>query len=77
MENQRDEIIHQLKALNAATAKQNSYVHIFVVGICYGIGFVVGSAILATIALGVLGPLFAQIPWVHDTFQRGTDLIRR
>jgi len=47
----------------------------FSVGIVYGIGFFIGSAIIATIALGVFGPFFAQIPWVHDSFVTGATLL--
>lgn len=48
----------------------------FVVGIVYGIGFFVGSAIIATIALGILGPWFGKIPWVHSAFETGVSLLR-
>lgn len=77
LEEQRSEIIEQLEVLNAMVKKQNSVRHIFITGIIYGIGFVVGSAILATIALGILGPLLGNIPWIHDTFQAGAELMGR
>jgi len=76
LEEQREEIITELKALNAAVKRQNSIPRIFLTGVIYGIGFVVGSAILATIAIGIFGPTLADIPWVRDTFKAGTDFIR-
>jgi hypothetical protein len=48
----------------------------FVSGILYGIGFFVGSAIIATIALGIFGPWFAQIPWVRAAYEAGTALVQ-
>jgi len=77
LEEQREEIIGQLGVLNAMVKKQNSVRHIFMTGIIYGVGFVVGSAILATITLGIIGPLVGQIPWVHDTYEAGSTLMGR
>jgi hypothetical protein len=77
LENQRDKIIDNLEILNKEVAKQNSLKAMFVRGIVSGIGFVVGSAVIATIAIGVLGPLVGQIPWVHDKFETGSQLINQ
>ncbi|HBB43807.1 MAG: hypothetical protein UW27_C0002G0055 [Parcubacteria group bacterium GW2011_GWA1_44_13] len=76
LDNQRDEIIEQLKALNVKLAKQLEIKRIFLTGIIYGIGFFLGSAIIATIALGVFGPTVAKIPWVQENFERGTSILR-
>ena len=76
IDNQRDEIIEQLKALNVKLAKQLEIKRIFLTGIIYGIGFFLGSAIIATIALGVFGPTVAKIPWVQENFERGTSILR-
>ncbi len=76
LENQRDKIIEQLEILNAKIDRQNSIKQVFKMGIIYGIGFFVGSAILATIALGVLGPLFGKIEWVRTNFEAGGDIIK-
>jgi threonine/homoserine/homoserine lactone efflux protein len=76
LEEQRGEIIAELKVLNTAVKTQNSVGHIFMTGVIYGVGFVVGSAILATIAIGIFGPTIADIPWVRDTFKTGADFIR-
>ncbi|MDO8604824.1 MAG: hypothetical protein Q7K40_05545 [bacterium] len=75
-ENQRDEMIDQLEALNAKLAKQLEIKRIFLTGIIYGVGFFLGSAIIATIALGVFGPTVAKIPWVQENFERGADILR-
>ena len=71
---QRDRIIEELEALNTKMERQNSVRHILVTGIIYGVGFFIGSAILATIALGVLGPWVGQISWIGDNYERGTEL---
>ncbi len=73
-ENKQMEILDQLKLLNKKLAKQNSLRFIFRTGIVYGVGFFIGSAILATIALGVLGPLFGQIDWIAEYYQKGESL---
>ncbi|MFA7309558.1 MAG: hypothetical protein WC050_01500 [Candidatus Paceibacterota bacterium] len=72
----QDEVIKHLEKLNAQIARQNSVSRMFFVGIVYGIGFFIGSAIIATIALGIFGPWFAQIPWVRSSFETGTSLLR-
>lgn len=69
-------IIENLERINRQIAKQNSLGRIFFVGIIYGIGFFVGSAIIATIALGILAPWFGQIPWVRNAFEAGITLLR-
>lgn len=76
LDNQRDKILEQLQALNLKIAKQLAVKQIFLTGIIYGIGFFVGSAILATIALGVFGPMVAKIPWVQENFERGASILR-
>ncbi len=76
LENQRDKIIEQLEILNIKIDRQNSIRHILKTGIIYGIGFFIGSAILATIALGVFGPIFGKIEWVRTNFETGTSILR-
>ena len=75
-DNQRDEIIEQLKALNVKLSKHLEIKRIFLTGIIYGVGFFIGSAIIATIALGVFGPTVAKIPWVQENFERGASILR-
>lgn len=74
IEEQRDKIIEQLELLNVKLAKQNSIKHIFITGIMYGFGVFLGSAVLATIAFGVLSPWFGQIDWVKDNYERGAGM---
>lgn len=69
-------VIELLEQINAQVARQNSISRMFAVGVVYGIGFFVGSAIIATIALGVFGPWFAEIPWVRSAFTTGMTLLR-
>lgn len=73
-EKQQDKIIEQLETLNDKMAEQNTIKRIFVTGIIYGVGFFIGSAIIATIAFGVLSPWFGKIDWVRDNFERGATL---
>jgi len=76
MEDREQKIIEHLETLNRQIARQNSFPRMFVVGIVYGVGFFVGSAIIATIALGIFGPWFARISWIHDFFVAGSSLSR-
>lgn len=71
---QRDSIIEQLELLNTKMARQNSIKHIFLTGLIYGVGFVIGSTIIATIAIGVLSPWIGEIDWIRDSFERGASL---
>ncbi len=53
---QHQQIIDQLQGLNDKIARQNDWVHIFATALVYGVGFVIGSTILATIILGFALP---------------------
>ena len=70
-------IVELLEELNRQTARQNSLGRMFVIGIIYGVGFFVGSAIIATIAFGVLGPWFGEIGWVRNAFETGASLLHQ
>lgn len=74
IEDAQSKIIHQLEMVNEKLTKQNSIKHIFITGIVYGVGFFIGSAILATIALGILGPWLGKIEWVRETYETGASL---
>ena len=76
LDDQCGAIIEQLEMLNRQVARQNSFGRMFFVGIVYGIGFFVGSAIIATIALGVLGPWVAHVSWIRSAFETGLSLLR-
>lgn len=75
-ESQRDKIIEQLELLNSKMVWQNSIKHIFMTGIIYGTGFFIGSAILATIALGILGPVLGKIGWVRNNYETGSSILK-
>lgn len=72
---QQEEVIEQLEKLNEETAKGNSLKQHFVVGIVYGVGFVVGSAIIATALIGLFGPYLIRIPVVHGVFEAGYGVL--
>lgn len=74
---QDNTIIGNLEKINRQLARQNSFGRMFVVGIVYGVGFFVGSAVIATIAFGILGPWVGQIPWVRNAFETGASLLGR
>lgn len=76
-DNQRDKIIEQLEALNVKLAKQISVKNILFTGVIYGIGFFIGSAIIATIVLGMLGPVFGKIEWVKTNYEVGASILKR
>jgi hypothetical protein len=77
LEDQRDKIIENLELLNSQVARQNSLPRMLLAGVIYGIGFFIGSAIIATIALGILGPWVGQIPWVRSAFETGVSLMHQ
>lgn len=70
------EIVDHLEKINYELHRQNSYRHMLGTGIVYGVGFFIGSAILATIALGLFAPWFSEIPLVRDAFTTGSSLRR-
>lgn len=76
IDNQRDKIIEQLEALNVKLEKQISIKNILFTGVIYGIGFFVGSAIIATIVLGMFGPVFGKIKWVKTNYETGTSILK-
>lgn len=71
------EVIAQLGALNEKTARQNSFRRVFSVGIVYGLGFFIGSAIIAVIALGILGPVVGKWRWVGDSYEKGATILHQ
>ena len=74
---QDNTIIGNLEKINRQLARQNSLSHMFMAGIIYGLGFFVGSAIIATIAFGILGPWFGQFQLIRDAFETGVSLLRK
>ncbi len=74
VEEEQNKIVEQLEMLNHKMEQQNSVGYIFSRGIIYGIGFFIGSAVIATIAFGVLSPWVGQIQWVKDNFERGASM---
>jgi len=75
IQEENNKVIGELEKLNEKITVQNSFRHIFVAGIIQGVGFFVGSAIIATIAFGILSPWVGQINWVKDNFERGSSAL--
>lgn len=73
---QNEQIIKELRTLNTSIAKQNSKLYIIGTGILSGIGFFIGSAIIATIALGILGPILGKIAWVNSNYTKGNSILQ-
>ena len=71
---QQDKVIEQLEQLNMKLEKQAKVTYQLREGVIKGVGFFIGSAILATILLGILGPIFGDIEWVRDTYETGEEM---
>ena len=71
----QDPILGELRQLNDSITKENSFTRKLVGGMIYGVGFVIGSAIVATILIGLFAPLIGQIGWVRSAFQTGSSYI--
>lgn len=68
-EEQRDHIIENLERLNSNVARQLSVRHIFMTGMIYGVGFVIGSSILAAVVVGILSPILDDIPFLQKAVE--------
>lgn len=76
MDHEHDEkIVEEVEQLRTQLKRQNSLGRVLVVGVVYGIGFFVGSAILATIAFGIFGPWFGQVGWIRSSYEAGSQLL--
>jgi hypothetical protein len=73
---QESELIAQVKLLSAQLAQQNSFWQALMRGVFYGVGFVIGSAVLAVLVIGVLLPFVKDIPGVQEAFINGVSIIR-
>lgn len=62
---QHQQIINQLEGLNEKLARQNSWRHVFAASLVYGVGFVIGSTILASILASAFLPLLQKAPFMH------------
>jgi len=68
--------VAQLTELTAEMREQNSLWRSLLRGIFYGVGFVVGSAIIAVIVIGFLLPIVRDIPGVAQFFSAGVGVIQ-
>ncbi len=69
---QHKQIIDQLESLNEKIARQNSWRHIFTAALVYGVGFVIGSTILASILASAFLPILQRAPYMHGFLNRPT-----
>ena len=63
---QHKQIIDQLEGLNEKLARQNSWGHIFAAALVYGVGFIIGSTILASILASAFLPILQRAPYMHS-----------
>jgi hypothetical protein len=68
------QILKELKSIRKVLEHQKTPKRVFMHGIIHGIAFFIGSAIIATILLGIFGPYFAEIDWIAETYIQGTEL---
>lgn len=64
-ENTPEQIVENLAELNKTVISQRSFSRVFVMGMVYGVGFVIGSSVLAVFILGVLSHIFGDLPIVQ------------
>lgn len=69
-------ILAHLEAIRTELQHDHALVRLFARGVVYGIGFFLGSAIIATILLGIFGPWVAEIGWIRNAFVTGTSLVK-
>lgn len=72
---QREKIVVELEALNEKIDRQMSIGRIFGTGVIYGVGFFIGSVIIASIAFSIFAPWVGQIDWIRDNFERGSTAL--
>ena len=73
---QHKQIIDQLEHLNEKLARQNHWGHIFGTAIVYGVGFVIGSTILASILASIFLPLLQHTPYVQAMIPHPATVIQ-
>ena len=69
IEDQRDHIVEHLERLNKNVERQISVFHIFMTGIIYGVGFVIGSSILAAFAVGIVTEIFGPVSFISSMIE--------
>jgi hypothetical protein len=63
---QHQQIIDELKGLNDKLGRQNSWRHVFAASLVYGVGFVIGSTILASILASMFLPILQKAPYMRE-----------
>lgn len=72
-----NEILGELQKLNATIEYQYSFRRMFWSGVIYGVGFFLGSAVLAVVLLGIFGPYLAGVQWFQRAFQTGHEILHQ
>jgi hypothetical protein len=71
------ELIRHIDALTVQMEKRNSLWYTLLWGVFYGVGFVIGSVVLATILIGIFLPFVRTIPGIQQAFQSGVGVIQQ
>lgn len=69
-------LLAQLEAIQRELRHDHALLRLFARGVVYGIGFFLGSVIIATILLGIFGPWVAEIGWIRNAFVTGASLVK-
>ena len=75
IEQWRADIARGVQQLNAQLQRQNSFKQRFLDGVVYGVGFVIGSVLVASVLIGLLSPWLKQLPFVQGLYQSGQQVI--
>lgn len=73
---QHQQIIDELQGLNEKLARQNHWGHIFAAAVVYGVGFVIGSTILASILASIFLPILQRAPFMHSVLPHPSAAIQ-
>lgn len=68
----QEQVAETLEELNTNMKKQVSIRHMFFIGMIYGVGFIIGSTVVAVVLLHILGVLFGDVPLLENI----VDIVR-
>jgi hypothetical protein len=68
-EKQNDKLIENLEELNKKIELQNSLPRTLVIGIIHGVGFIVGTSILAALFIGTFVKFAGNMPIIEDLIE--------
>lgn len=73
-EGTQEELVSELQTLNSALAKQQSVRYMLRNGMLYGVGFVIGSSILAGVVISALVFLFGDVPLIGSVVEQADPM---